>query len=309
MQYIEHTSAGTRNGTRNSVNFDFDWTPPATDMGTINIYVAANAANGDGGTGGDHIYTAHYTLTSAPTAPTPTISSVVNAGGFQNFIEAGSFVAVTGVNLANSTRSWGAADLASGKLPTSLDGVSVTINGKAAYINYISPGQINLIAPADSSLGSVGVVVNNNGVTSKTGTVMLAAQSPAAFLWAGKYAVATHLDYSLVGPTSLYPGATTPAKPGETIILWGTGLGATTPAAPDGIFTPTTNLYSVTNPVTARVGDIPANMAAAVLTPTAAGLYQVVLQIPDAAPDGDLSVYLIENGIQSPDGVLITVQH
>ena len=45
--FIEHTSAGTRNGTRNGVTFQFDWTPPAVNAGPVTFYVAGNAANGD----------------------------------------------------------------------------------------------------------------------------------------------------------------------------------------------------------------------------------------------------------------------
>jgi len=58
LQYIEHTLSGTRLGAKSPVTFAFDWTPPASDVGSIAIYVAANAANGDGNTTGDHIYTA-----------------------------------------------------------------------------------------------------------------------------------------------------------------------------------------------------------------------------------------------------------
>jgi len=42
-----------------------------------------------------------------------------------------------------------------GKLPVQLDGVSVTIDGKAAYVYYVSPNQIDVIAPADSTTGTV----------------------------------------------------------------------------------------------------------------------------------------------------------
>ena len=48
-----------------SQTYEFDWTPPATAVGNITIYVAGNAANGNGNETGDHIYTANYTLTPA----------------------------------------------------------------------------------------------------------------------------------------------------------------------------------------------------------------------------------------------------
>ena len=46
VTFIEHTSAGTRNGTRGGVTFQFDWTPPAVNAGPVTFYVAGNAANG-----------------------------------------------------------------------------------------------------------------------------------------------------------------------------------------------------------------------------------------------------------------------
>ena len=66
IQYIEHTSAGTRNGTRGGATFEFDWTPPNSSEG-VTLYVAGNAANGNGDEGGDHIYTSSVQLTSTAT--------------------------------------------------------------------------------------------------------------------------------------------------------------------------------------------------------------------------------------------------
>ena len=77
LQYIEHTLGGTRPNTKGPVTFAFDWIPPSGSPGSVNIYVAANGANNDGNTGGDHIYTNHYTLTQAANN-TPAITSVVN---------------------------------------------------------------------------------------------------------------------------------------------------------------------------------------------------------------------------------------
>jgi uncharacterized protein (TIGR03437 family) len=106
-----------------------------------------------------------------------------------------------------------------------------------------------------------------------------------------------------------FAGVTTvAAKPGEVIVLWGTGFGPTTPATPVGVQVPA-NLYSTTNPVTVTVGGIPATVYAAALAPGFAGLYQVAMQIPASAPDGDLPVVAAINGAQSPSSTLITVKH
>ena len=92
------------------------------------------------------------------------------------------------------TRDW-TADIAGGKLPTVLDGVGVMVNGKPAYIGYISPKQINILTPADATTGPVQIQTTNNGLTSGTVTATMQATSPAFFLFAGgKYIAARHAD-------------------------------------------------------------------------------------------------------------------
>lgn len=311
LQYIEHTLKGTRLGTTQSATFAFDWTPPASDVGAIVIYVAGNAANGDGTERGDHIYTQKYTLTAAAAQPTPSIASsgVVNAASFQSTVAPGGWVTVQGTNLANSSRSWTGDDFEGRTLPTKLDGVSVTIDGKAAYVGYISPTQINVLAPADGALGPVAVQVTNNGVTSTTGTAQLQTASPAFFLWSGKYAVATRSDYSLVAPANLFENVkTVPAKPGDVIILWGTGFGATTPAVDPGVLPPSDALAYVANPVTITIAGVNAPVVGAALAPGNAGLYQIAVQIPSSVANGDQLIVAQVTGLQSPSNVLLSVQ-
>jgi uncharacterized protein (TIGR03437 family) len=313
LQYIEHTQSGSRLGMAGAATFEFDWTPPATDVGNLVIYIAALAANGDNTPRGDHTYTARYTLTSpsAVPAPQPAISTggVFNAASFQPGVSAGSWVTIQGSNLAGNTRSWRADDFENGALPTQLDGVSLKIDGKAAYVAFISPTQINVQAPADSALGPVPVEVTFNGSTSSPGTAQLQAVSPGFFLWSGRYAVATHADFSLAAPAGLFPGiATLPAKPGESIVLWGTGFGATTPTVAPGILPPATPPADVANPVTATIGNIAATVSGAAICLGNPGLYQIALQVPASVPDGDLPVVAQVNGVQSSSGVLLNVK-
>ena len=71
VQFIEHNSPFKTN------TITVTWTPPATDVGGVHIYVAANAANGDGNNTGDHIYAANYALTAkAAGPPKPVISNI-----------------------------------------------------------------------------------------------------------------------------------------------------------------------------------------------------------------------------------------
>ena len=177
LMYVEHTSAGTRLGATGSETFQFDWTAPAADIGDVKVYVAANAANGNNQDDtGDHIYTASYTLSAAAASTSgPSISSggVVNGASFAQGIEPGSWVTIQGQNLSSTTRAWTGADFANGT-PTSLDGVSVSIGGQPAYVYYISPTQVNVIAP-DVTSGSATVTVTNSGGTT---VILLPPPSP-----------------------------------------------------------------------------------------------------------------------------------
>ncbi len=269
---------------------------------------------GNGGNGGypDAVYytagpggETHGLLGLIQAAPAVAAAAgVVNAASYTSPIAPGSFVDVAGINFAPTTRMWGTSDFVNGKLPTSLSGVSATIDGKAAYIYYISPDQIDLIAPADTTTGSVPVVISNNGLPSVSVTATLAAVAPGFFITKSNYIAAIHADGTIVGPTTLYPGNSTPTKSGETISLYGTGLG--TPATSvDGLVL-TSNVNFATPP-TVTVGGVTATVTFAGLT--SAGLGQVNITIPANTPNGDQPVILTIAGSKSQSTALINVQN
>jgi uncharacterized protein (TIGR03437 family) len=278
-------------------------------MGDVVIYVAGNAANGDLTTNGDHVYTTTYTLkaTAGGTLPAISANGVVNGASFQPGIVPNSWFTIQGTNLATTTSTWEKA-IVNGVLPTSLEGVSVNVAGKPAYVYYVSPAQVNAVAP-DVGTGSMQVTVTSGTATSAAATVNSATVDPAFFLWAGKYAVATRQDFSWAVKNGTFPGTTTiPAKPGDVIIVWGTGFGPANPAAPVGVQIPSDKIYSTANPVTVTVNSTPATVFGAALAPGFAGLYQVAIQIPTSVPDGDLPVVATINGASSPVSTMITVQ-
>jgi len=182
-------------------------------------------------------------------------------------------------------------------------------DGKAACVEYISPTQINVQAPSDTAVGPVNVQVTNNGVTGDPVTAQLESASPTFFLWKSKYAVATRADYSWVGPPNLFPNAV-PAKPGDVIILWGTGFATTNPAVPSGMIPATAIPGKVGNVVktpSVLIGGITAKVISAVLSPQNAGLYQIAIIMPASVGPGDQSVVVESAGIHSPSGVYINV--
>ena len=112
-------------------------------------------------------------------------------------------------------------------MPKQLDGVSVTVNGKAAYVYYISPAQVNILTPPDAMQGQVPVTLTNAGATSTAVSVAAQPLSPSFFVFnGGPYVAAVHTNGALIGPPSLFPGSTTPAKQGETILLFANGFGS-----------------------------------------------------------------------------------
>lgn len=260
------------------------------------------AINGTGTTDG-------FIAKIQPSASVPAITAsggVGSGASFQAGIVPNSWISIVGSNLSSQTDNWTNA-VVNGALPTSLDGVKVSIGGLPAYIEFISPGLINALAP-NVGTGNVSVTVANSSGVSSPVTAVAQAFQPAFFQW-GSYAVATRADYSLAVKNGTFPGATTvPAKPGDTIILWGTGFGPTTPSTPVGVVVPSGTTYNTANQVTVTVGGATATVWGAALAPGSAGLYQVAITIPTTLANGDYPVVATVGGAQSPSSTLITVQ-
>jgi uncharacterized protein (TIGR03437 family) len=239
----------------------------------------------------------------AKIAPTnPQITAVTDAAGYQPGISPGAWIVIWGANLSSTTRPWQTSEIINGKLPTQLDGVSVTVDGKPAAVYYISPGQLDVQAPDDSTTGSVQVVVTAPQGTA-TATATMQAASPGLFMYnAGNrnYIAAQHVDYSLVGPSA-------PAKPGEVIILYATGFGPTSPPTPSGQLV--TTAYPVVNlsAITLTIGGSPAQVPlwAGI---TEAGLWQMNIQVPQGASSGDAAVVAQIGGKSTQSNVFLSIQ-
>jgi uncharacterized protein (TIGR03437 family) len=235
----------------------------------------------------------------------PSIVSVVSGASFLPGIVPNSWVSVFGTNLSTVTDFW---TIVGGQFPTELDGVSVSVNGQAAYVEFVSSGQINVLAP-NVGAGPMQVTVTNGLGTTPAVAATSAIDGPAFFLWDNQYAVATYTDYTYAVKNGAIAGLTTvPAKPGDVLILWGTGFGPTTPAATPGQEVPSTATYSTSDPVTVTVGGISATVYGAALAPGFAGLYQVAIQVPTSAAAGDQPIVATVGGVSSPSTTLLTVQ-
>jgi len=239
--------------------------------------------------------------TPAP-APASRVNSVVNAASYQPAIASAGFVSIIGTSFGNSTRSWISSDFSGNNLPTSLDGISVTINGKPAYVEYISPTQINAIAPDDDTIGQVQVQVATPQGPSYSGTVLKQKMSPAFFTYQSgttTYVAAVHLDGTLVGPAG---PSSRPAVPGEVIEIFGAGFGPTNPAAP------TSQLISqpapLSLPATVAIGGLNAQVLWAGIV--SSGLYQLNVQIPNVTA-GDEPAQASVSGFQSVANAFLAI--
>ncbi len=242
---------------------------------------------------------------SAPPANPPAITSVTNAFGGGTTIAPNMWVTIKGTNLApaGDSRIWAAPDFLNNQLPTQLDGISATVNSKPAFIYYISGTQLNILTPPDALPASAQVQVSVNGASSNTVSVSGASLAPSFFVFDGAHVVGTHLNGADLGPPSLYPGLTTPAKAGETVILYGNGFGPTSVSVVPGAETQSGNLSSF--PVVTIGGSQAVVGFAGLISP---GLYQFNVTIPSSVPSGEATLTASFAGQQTQAGVKLTIQ-
>jgi len=238
-------------------------------------------------------------------APSISANGVVNGASFGPGLVVGSWATIQGTNLASSTGEW---NVVNGILPITVNDVTVDFGGNDAYIYYVSATQINFIVP-DVRTGTEQVTVKNSAGTSQTASVTVDNFAPAFFLWPNNQVVATYQDFTYAAAGGTFTGVTTTAaKPGDTIILWGTGFGGTDPAFPQGMVTPTTGGPYNTDPVSVTIDNLPATVYGGALAPGFAGLYQIAIQVPSSLGSGNWPVVATIDGVSSPAGPVLAVQ-
>ena len=243
-----------------------------------------------------------------------TAGSPASAGIAQN-----TWVEIRGSNLvAANTPAVGviwstAPEFQQGQMPVQLGDVSVTVNGKAAYIYFFcsavtSPicasDQINVLTPLDTNVGTAQIVVKAGNISSAPFTVSVKPVVPSLLMFSPLgYVVATHPDFSLLAPATLYPGFSTPATAGETVTLWAVGFGL-----PTTTLTPGSSVQSgslVPMPV-CTIANAPVSVSfAGVVSP---GLYLLNIKVPLETAPGDKAISCSYGGGSTPPGDLISVQ-
>lgn len=256
---------------------------------------------------------------NTPPAPGPVITQVKMAYGSSATIARNGWLEIHGINLVppdtpGTGVDWSnAPEFASGTMPTSLGAISsVTVGGTPAYIYFYCSAatdpscaqgdQINVLSPIMSFTGDILVTVTRNDGATALFPMAERDVSPALpFFDQQGHVIARHADYSLLGPTSLFPGASTPAKAGETVILVMFGAGIP-PGAVDGSATQTGVLLFTPR---CWVSGLGASVTDAVISP---GLTQLNVTLPSSLPSGENAIVCDAAGGPTPAGGIITVQ-
>jgi uncharacterized protein (TIGR03437 family) len=241
--------------------------------------------------------------------PSITIGGIVPVYSSANTIQPGEWVSIYGTNLAGPSATW------TGNFPTSLGGTSVTIDGKPAYLWYVSPGQINLQVPDDATTGIVPVVVKTVNGTA-TSSVTLAPFAPSFLLLDTKHVTGIIVrsdgtgaygggGYDIIGPTGSSLGyPTVAAKAGDSVLLFGVGFGPTSQVVPAG--QAFSGAASITKPVSVLINNVSVVPSFAGLS--GAGLYQINLTLPSGLGIGDVTLAATVSGVPTQSNVVISLR-
>jgi uncharacterized protein (TIGR03437 family) len=210
---------------------------------------------------------------------------VVNAATYAPFtagVSPGEFVTLAGQNLADANYTASALPF-----PTSLGkNVQVKVNGLAAPLYVVTPTYISFLIPYAVTTSVASIQVISNGTASNTVTVPVNLTTPGVFTLSQTglgNAAAQHADYSFITSSS-------PAQPGETILLYLSGLGGVNPLVSDGNAAPSSPLSYTNNTIAAFINGQQATVGFAGLAPYEAGLYQVNLTVPTGLASGAYTV-------------------
>jgi uncharacterized protein (TIGR03437 family) len=226
-------------------------------------------------------------------------NSTINGASFAQIIAPGAIVSILGTDLAGNVHS-----SSSVPLPTSLGDTSVSFNGTAVPLFSVSSVQIVAQAPFDLPAGvAVSVQVRRGGSLSAVRSASVAAVSPGIFIvdQASKAGAVLHANgFSLVSASS-------PARSGESLLLYCTGLGPLQTAVKAGESAPNSpHLAETTYLPTVTIAGLTASVTYSGLAPGLVGVYQITVQAPAGLPAGDQPVQITIGGVVSNTATIAT---
>ena len=263
---------------------------PTTPITELNVWAESAA--------GDLSGTSEVNGSAAPnvSAPILSVNGIRNNldQGLPSLLSPGTVVAIYGSNLA-------AASTPSQTLPLPLNlaGTRVLVGGIPAPLFYVSPTQVNAQVPVELKPGrSYPVVISVKGMLTVPESIPLVVAKPAIAAYADSTVIAQHADFSLVTEKS-------PAKPGETVIVYLTGMGPTDILVPSGFGAPDTEPFArVTIAPNLSVDGQSAAISFAGLTPGTAGLYQINFTVPQNVSAGGVKLIVTQDGQESNTVIL-----
>jgi uncharacterized protein (TIGR03437 family) len=238
------------------------------------------------------------TVSGAVPCAQPSIGGIITAGNFGAFNSAapGSWIEIYGSNLAADTRQWASSDFVVGPsgttAPTQIDRTSVQISNASAFVDYVSPGQVNAQVPSNVPTGSQRITVTTAAGVSNTFNLQINAVQPGLFappqlsIGGTQYAGAVLQDGSWALPAGAVAGINSrPAKAGDIITLYGVGFGGVNTGVSAGQVVQDQNSLSATT-FQMTIGQTPAYLQYWGLEPGAVGLYQFNVEVPAGAGTG-----------------------
>ncbi len=258
------------------------------------------------------------TVGASSTGPTIQAAKIASDFGGLKTLGAGTYIEIYGTNLAQQGvgRGLSASDFVNDKAPVILEGVSVKINGQAAYVYFVSPVQVNVLLPDGVPAGSVGLTLENslgtsNSFQANAAPLQPTLLAPASFVIGGKQyleALFSPLDPLTVAlPVGALPGALSrPAKPGEILVFYGIGFGDVTPAVPIGLIAPSQST-TLKLPVQILFGQTAARVSYQGLVVGFVSLYQFNIEVPPLADSDAMPVTFTVGGMPGAQTAYIAI--
>ncbi len=246
-----------------------------------------------------------FNLTVGGGAPQVPLSGIVNGASFQPGLVSGSTGSIFGVNITEDVNGALLAPFTAGVgFPTLFRGVRVTVAGVPAPIlslaNVNGQEQINIQTPFGLQQGVVTVVVENNGSQAVIEGVPVFGEQPGIFefnLGSQRLAAVLHADFSVVTPSN-------PARPGEVLLLFVTGLGRVSPPVATNQIGPASPLAQTETTPLVSVNGVGQEVLASVYAPQLVSAYQINFRLRSDTPPGLLRIRIESDGAASQEAFL-----
>jgi len=242
-----------------------------------------------------------FTFTTLGRVPVAAVAAFVNGASFRQGWTPGSLGSIFGSGLMEGIAGVVAADRA--PFPTVLRGVRITVDGfDAPLISLVKQGdqeQVNLQVPFGVPVGSATVVIDNNGSRTTITGVRILAVLPGIFeftLEGVRLAAALHADFSVVTPQN-------PARPGEVILLFLTGMGTTNPVVGTNVAGPVPLANTVRVPAVGLNGE-GQEVLASVYAPGLYTAYQINFRVARNVRAGLADLAVVVDGVAGQDSKL-----